>query len=72
LRQELTREQHAVNQKLHQRQLRIDQVNSRVKRCRSVKDRSRLWKVGVRDLVRDIRCALPNAGLVFLTWQPMI
>jgi hypothetical protein len=61
-----------VNQELHQRRLRIDQVNSRVKRCRSVKDRSRLWKVGVRDLVRDLRCALHNAGFVFLTWQPMI
>jgi hypothetical protein len=33
-----------ANQELHQRRLRIDHVHSCVKRCRSVKDRSRLWK----------------------------
>jgi len=32
--QELTREQHAANHALTQRRLRIEQVNSRVKRCR--------------------------------------
>src|SRR5215475_6512939 len=36
---------------------------SQCKRCRSAKDRSRLWKVGVRDLVRDICCALYHVGL---------
>ena len=54
-----------ANQELPQRRLRIDHVHSSVKRCRSVKDRSRLWQVGVRDLVRDICCALHNAGFVF-------
>ena len=54
-----------ANQELHQRRLRIDHVNSSVKRCRIVKDRSRLWKVGVHDLVRDICCALHNAGFGF-------
>jgi hypothetical protein len=61
-----------AHQELHQRRLRIDHVQSRVKRCRSVKDRSRLWKVDVRDLVRDICCALHHAGFVFPPWQPMI
>ena len=37
-----------------------------VKRCRSVTDRSRLWQVDVRALVRDICCALHHAGFVFL------
>jgi hypothetical protein len=46
-----------ADQELHPRRLQIDHVHSRVKRCRSVKDRSRLWKVGVRDRVRDICCA---------------
>jgi hypothetical protein len=32
--QELTREQPRANQALHQRRLRIEPVNSRVKRCR--------------------------------------
>ena len=49
-----------ANQEIHQRRLRIEHVNSSVKRCRSVKDRSRLWKEGARDLVRAICCALHN------------
>jgi hypothetical protein len=40
--EELTLEQHMVHQALHQRRLRIEHVNSSVKRCRIVKDRSRL------------------------------
>ena len=54
-----------TNQELHRYQLRIDHGHSSVKRCRSVKDRSRLWKVGGRALVRDICCALQYAGFVF-------
>ena len=45
-----------ADQGLHQCRLWIDHVQSSVKRCRSVKDRSRLWKVGGRDRVRDICC----------------
>ena len=37
--QELTREQQRANQALHHRRLRIEHVNSSVKRCRIVKDR---------------------------------
>jgi DDE superfamily endonuclease len=48
--QELTREQYRANQTLYQRQLRIEHVNSSVKRCRIVKDCIRLWKEGVGDL----------------------
>jgi hypothetical protein len=42
--QELTLEQQLANQALHHRRLRIEHVNSSVKRCRIVKDRIRLWK----------------------------
>src|SRR5262245_47304435 len=52
-------------QELHERRLRRDHGKSRVKRCRSVKDRSRLWKVGGRDRVRDLCCALHHAEFVF-------
>jgi DDE superfamily endonuclease len=38
---ELTWEQHLANQALHQRRLRIEHVNSSVKRCRIVKRTSR-------------------------------
>ena len=43
---ELTLEQDLANQALHQRRLRIEHVNSSVKRCRIVKDRIRLWEGG--------------------------
>src|SRR6266446_8405360 len=52
--EELTRDQERANQALNQRRLRIEHVNSSVKRCRIVKDRIRLWKEGVRDLVMEL------------------
>jgi hypothetical protein len=47
-------------------------VNSSVKRCRIVKDRIRLWKAGVRDLVMAIYCALHNFRVRLTPWQSMI
>jgi hypothetical protein len=70
--QERTREQPLTNQALHQRRLRIEHVNSSVKRCRVVKDRIRVWKKGVRDLVMELCCALHNFRLRLSPWQPMI
>jgi hypothetical protein len=70
--QELTWEQHVANQELHQRRLRIEHVNSSVKRCRIVKDRIRLWKQGVRDLVMELCCALHNFRVRLTPWQPMV
>src|SRR4029434_10635240 len=69
---ELTLEQHLANQALHQRRLRIEHVNSSVKRCRIVKDRIRLWKEGVRDLVMEVCCALHNFRVRLTPWQPMV
>ena len=70
--EELILEQHLANQALHQRRLRIEHVHSRVKRCRIVKDRMRLWKEGVRDLVMELCCALHNFRVRLAPWQPMI
>ncbi len=70
--EELTWEQQRANQALHQRRLRIEHVNSSVKRCRIVKDRIRLWKTGVRDLVMERCCALHNFRVRLTPWQPMI
>ena len=70
--EELTLEQQLANQALHQRRLRIEHVNSSVKRCRIVKDRIRLWKEGVRDLVMEICCALHNFRVRLNPWQPMV
>ena len=69
---ELTLEPHLAHQALHQRRLRIEHVNSRVKRGRIVKDRIRLWKEGVRDLVMELCCALHNFRVRLTPWQPMI
>jgi DDE superfamily endonuclease len=70
--QELTQEQTRANQALHHRRLRIEHVNRSVKRCRIVKDRIRLWKDGVRDLLMEICCALHNFRVRLTPWQPMI
>jgi hypothetical protein len=70
--QELLLEEYLANQALHQRRLRIEHVNSSVKRCRIVKDWSRLWKDGVRDLVMEICCALHNFRVRLTPWHPMV
>jgi hypothetical protein len=72
--QELTLEQQLANQALHHhhRRLRIEHVNSSVQRCRLVKDRIRLWKQGVRDVVMEVCCALHNFRVRLTPWQPMI
>ena len=61
-------EEQLTNQALHDRRLRIEHVNSSVKRCRIVKDRMRLWKEGVRDLVMDLCCALHHVRVRLHPW----
>jgi hypothetical protein len=68
----LTRAQKAANRRLARRRVRIEHVNSRVKRCRIVHDTSRLRKAGVRDLVMEICGALHNVRVRLIPWQPMI
>ena len=70
--QELTLEQQLTNQALHDRRLRIEHVTSSVKRCRIVKDRMRLWKEGMRDLVMELCCALHHFRVRLTPWQPMV
>src|ERR671922_152232 len=70
--QELTREQQQANQALHSRRLRIEHVNSSVKRCRIVKDRLRLWRAGIRDLVMELCCALHNFRVRLTPWLSMV
>jgi hypothetical protein len=69
---ELSLEQERANQVLHHRRLRIEHVNSSVKRCRIVKDRIRLWKEGVRDLVMELCCALHHFRVHLTPWPSMI
>jgi hypothetical protein len=70
--QELTREQQRTNQALYGRRLRIEHVHSRVKRWRIVKDRLRLWKQGIRDLVMALCYALHNFQVRLTPCQPIV
>jgi DDE superfamily endonuclease len=68
----LTRAQKAANPRVARRRVRIEPVNSRVKRCRIVHDTSRLRKAGVRDLVMEVCCGLHNFRVRLIPWQPMV
>ena len=68
----LTRSQKAGNRRIARRRVRIEPVNSRVKRCRMVHDTGRLRKARVRDLIMDVCCALHNFRVRLTPWQPMV
>ncbi len=68
----LTRAQKAANRRLARRRVRIEHVNSRVKRCRIVHDICRRRKAGVRDLVMEVCCALHNFRVRLTPWHPMV
>ena len=68
----LTRRQKAANRRIARRRVRIEHVNSSVKRCRMVHDTCRLRKAGVRDLIMEICCALHNFRVRLTPWQPMV
>ena len=69
---QLTRAQKAANRRIARRRVRIEHVNSRVKRCRIVHDICRLRKPGVRDLVMEVCCALHNFRVSLTPWRPLI
>jgi DDE superfamily endonuclease len=68
----LTRAQKAANRRIARRRVRIEHVNSRVKRCRIVHDTCRLRKAGIRDLIMEVCCALHNFRVRLSPWQPMV
>jgi hypothetical protein len=68
----LTRQQKAANRRLSRRRVRIEHVNSRVKRCRIVHDTGRLRKAGVRDLIMEVCCGVHNFRVRLSPWQPMV
>jgi DDE superfamily endonuclease len=68
----LTRAQNAGNRRIARRRVRLEHVNSSVKRCRIVHDLCRLRKAGVRDLVMEICCAWHHFRVRLTPWQPML
>ena len=71
-RRKLTQAQKAANRRIARRRVRIEHVNSSVKRCRIVHETNRLRKAGVRDLVMEVCCALHNFRVRLTPWQPMV
>jgi hypothetical protein len=70
---ELTPTQKAVNRELARRRVRIEHVNSSVKRCRMLKETIWMWKDGIRDMVMEIGCALHNLRVRLTpSWTPMV
>ena len=69
---QLTRAQQVAKRRIARRRVRIEPVNSRVKRCRLVHATCRLRKAGVHDLVMDVCCALHNFRVRLTLWQPMV
>jgi hypothetical protein len=67
----LTDEQKAFNQEVARRRVRIEHVNSSVKRCRIVKDTIRVFRDGARDMVAEVCCALHNFRVRLSPWKPM-
>jgi hypothetical protein len=68
----LTPAQKTANRRMARRRVRIEHVNSRVKRGRIVHDTNRLRKAGVGDLVMEVCCALHNFRVRLTPWQPMV
>jgi hypothetical protein len=68
----LTRAQNAGHRRLARRRVRLEHVNSRIKRCRIVHDISRLRKAGGRERVREICGALHHVRVRLTPWQPMV
>ena len=68
----LPRAQKTANRRIARRRVRIEPVNSRVKRCRIVHDTCRLRKAGVRDLVMEVCGAWHNFRVRLTPWQPMV
>ena len=70
---ELSRAQKARHRKLARRRVRIEHVNSRVTRCRMLKETLRMWQAGIRDMVMESGCALHNFRVRLTpSWTPMV
>ena len=68
----LMRRQKAANRRIARRRVRIEHVNSRVKRCRIIHDTCRLRKAGARGLIMEVCCTLHNFRVRLTPWQPMV
>jgi hypothetical protein len=65
---ELTPEETAENHRINSIRVRIEHAISGIKRCRIVKDKLRLWREGIHDMVMETCCGLHNYRLRYRPW----
>lgn len=65
---QLAPEQQAHNQRVAKVRVLIEHIIASIKRCRIVKDKIRLWKDGVRDILMEVCCGLHNFRLRINPW----
>ena len=69
----LTRAQQAGKRTISRRRVRSEPGNSRVNRCRRLKETIRLWQAGIRDMVMALGGALHNLRVRLPpSWTPMV
>jgi hypothetical protein len=66
---ELTAEAKAENRRINQIRVRIEHVIGSVKRYRIVKDKLRLWREHIHDMLMETCCGLHNFRLQYRPWS---
>jgi len=64
---ELSDEQKAANKLKAAERVKVEHAIGGVKILRIVKDRIRLWKKGIKDLVMELACAIHNFKIAYST-----
>ena len=66
---ELTAEEKEENRRINRIRVLIEHVISSVKRYWIVKDKLRLWREGIHDMVMETCCGLHNFRLKYRPWH---
>ena len=64
----LTDEEKEGNRRINSIRVRIEHTISGIKRCRIVKDKLRLWREYIHDMVMETCCGLHNFRLRYRPW----
>ena len=66
---ELTEEEKEQNRAISRIRVRVEHVISSIKRYRIAKDKLRLWREHIHDMVIETCCGLHNFRLKYRPWQ---
>ena len=64
----LTSEEKEENSRINSIRVRIEHVISGVKRCRIVKEKLRLWREHIHDMIMGTCCGVHNYRLRYRPW----